>query len=202
MAAPSRMPVRGLAQARRRAVKPDEAADLVASLPQKVEDAIEAALDEVAELGRFEADQRTPVDTGTLRKETSLQRGKMFRSVAYNSPYGLYVHEGTGPHPIFPNEKKALAFAPRGFRTGRSEESGRELPVATYARGGRILRPGKRVLKVMKAFMGTTSTGVFIRKSAQHPGTKANPWLRDTIAAIEPQAPAIFARHLEGAFRT
>lgn len=68
------------------------------------------------------ADRLVPTDTGTLKgaqvKTPIIVKGKsVVGGVEYESPYGMFVHEGTRPHVIRPKRGNVLAFTPRGSST-------------------------------------------------------------------------------------
>lgn len=53
--------------------------------------------------------QHCPVDTGSLKSDLAAEvDGYYARIGARTVEYAIYVEEGAGPHPIFPNEKQAL----------------------------------------------------------------------------------------------
>lgn len=53
--------------------------------------------------------QHCPIDTGALKSDLAAEvDGYYARIGARSVEYAIYVEEGAGPHPIFPNEKQAL----------------------------------------------------------------------------------------------
>ena len=56
---------------------------------------VEAALDAGVRVGLAAADQKTPVDTGALKANKTIQRGPGFRSITWNQEYAVYQNFGT-----------------------------------------------------------------------------------------------------------
>jgi len=81
--------------------------------------------------------------------------------------YGKYVEFGTPPHVIKPKNKKALAFAPFGA-TRVQHDSGNVS--AKFKFGGK-----------------TTKVNAVFAKVVHHPGTRPNPFVRNTIMTKLPK---------------
>lgn len=56
---------------------------------------VEAALDAGVRVGIAAADPRTPVDTGALKGNKTIQRSPGFRSITWNQHYAVYQNFGT-----------------------------------------------------------------------------------------------------------
>lgn len=58
------------------------------------------------------AKQNAPVDKGFLRNKIDavIKNGSLTGQVISKAKYGIFVHEGTKPHLIFPKNKKVLAW--------------------------------------------------------------------------------------------
>lgn len=65
------------------------------ALAGRLDTGLEAALDAGVAAGIAAADQRTPVDTGALRANKTIQRSPGFRSITWNQHYAAYVEFGT-----------------------------------------------------------------------------------------------------------
>jgi len=101
-----------------------------------------------------------PVDKGFLR-ETIDVKVKGNELIIIMADYGLYVEMGTAPHIIRPKNKKALAFAKFGGRRVQHDDG----KVSTEFKFG-----GKKHL-----------TDAVFAKEVHHPGTKAQPFIRNTF---------------------
>src|ERR1035437_2261330 len=69
---------------------------------------ISKAVIEGAQRVRQLAHDKAPHRTGTLQRSIQMEPGDLFAMVTVGEKYGLYLEEGTGPHDIYPRNKKAL----------------------------------------------------------------------------------------------
>lgn len=111
-----------------------------------------------------EAKLNAPVDRGLLRNRitATIKSNEITGRVEVKSNYGVFVHEGTKPHLIQPRNKKFLAWLPV---VGMSIKSKRRLYMTS---GGKVTQSKKKGMWVFA-------------KLVNHPGTKANPFLRKAV---------------------
>lgn len=65
--------------------------DLAAKLPDEADKIIEDRAEEIFAVSQ----QIVPVDTGTLQRSGSHTHTKLKSEVGYNTPYAVFVHDGT-----------------------------------------------------------------------------------------------------------
>lgn len=142
--------------------------------------ALVAAMRDVGDEILAESQDRVPRRTGTLAKSGSVTYDDLRVFIGYNSPYALFVHEGTRPHEIRPRTATVLAFPPSGARAG--------------------YRAGKRVGVV--EFGGKRATvGLVYAMRVMHPGTKPVPYLLGAVEDVLPKVGEFFRRHVEPELR-
>lgn len=76
--------------------------------------AVQASILHVQVLAR----EKAPHRTGTLQRSILPETHDMYSELKVNEKYGLWIEEGTGPHDIYPKNKKALMWpgAPHPMR--------------------------------------------------------------------------------------
>lgn len=77
--------------------------------PKTVYDGLTRAINKSAMIIVRNVKLVSPVKTGNLRRGVRATFGNLSAKIGvYNAPYAIYVHEGYGPHTIYPVRKKAL----------------------------------------------------------------------------------------------
>lgn len=127
-----------------------------------------------------------PARTTNLLHSFRKEEGRLWARWFPTAPYAADVHNGTGPHTIYPKNGKALAIPINGAQIRSS------------------LSKGKRTMKV-KSEKGWSNASVgeniIFRKSVHHPGTRANPFMPKILNLSKARIDAIFVRTLDTAIR-
>ena len=76
--------------------------------PQLTRQYAQNAINQAGQSIRDNIREITPMKTGDLRKSVRVSYGILEATISTNSPYAIFVHEGTRPHTIRPLNKKAL----------------------------------------------------------------------------------------------
>ena len=162
------------------------------------EEALKLSIYDIADAVHARSQDLVPVAPykgGTLKSSGNVQYGDMSAIVGYNTPYAIFVHEGTRPHDIYPKNKKFLMFAPSG--AVEYSQKGQRKARFTYSKEYTESNVNKPLYSIAR--MKKFSTGVLMRfaRHVYHPGTRPVPFLRDALNEVIPQIPEIVKKRLE-----
>jgi hypothetical protein len=126
-----------------------------------------------AVLGKYTLrDNPIPWKTGRLLQSFTFYKGRLWAKWMPTAKYAIFVHEGTGPHGIFPRTKKALAWETGGSSGYATSRSGRK-------------------------YYKSTQGNMTFSKRVQHPGYRGNPFMPKVISRAQGDINNLFVRALD-----